>query len=173
MGQCHIPGDGTYNLLVLVQNDIDDEIDTDQRARFLNVLPYRVSLYTPSAGFRLHHAAVVCLDGFARGYAGHYSLCTSRIACKVNCAQWEITDARNDHNRELLADIYTIHPKGIVIIGNTNQLNNWDKRNSFERFRRELSNPEVITYDELFERAKFIVGIPNTPEIEEEEEFPF
>ena len=92
---------------------------------------------------------------------------------QVNCAQWEITDARNDHNRELLADIYTIHPKGIVIIGNTNQLDNWDKRNSFERFRRELSNPEVITYDELYERAKFIVGIPNTPEIEEEEELPF
>ncbi len=93
---------------------------------------------------------------------------------QVNCAQWEITDARNDHNRELLADIYTIHPKGIVIIGNTNQLNNWDKRNSFERFRRELSNPEVITYDELYERAKFIVGIPNITEIEEEEEeLPF
>ena len=67
-----------------------------------------------------------------------------------------------------------IHPKGIVIIGNTSQLNNWDKRNSFERFRRELSNPEVITYDELYERAKFIVGIPNTTEIEEEEEeLPF
>ena len=79
----HISGDGTDDLLVLVQNDIDDEINTDESTRFLNVLPYRISLYAPGAGFRLHHAAVVCLDGFARGYAGHYSLCTSRIACKV------------------------------------------------------------------------------------------
>lgn len=92
---------------------------------------------------------------------------------QVNCAQWEITDARNDHNRELLANIYTIHPRGIVIIGNTNQLENWDKRNSFERFRRELSNPEIITYDELYERAKFIVGVSNTPDIGDDDELPF
>lgn len=79
---------------------------------------------------------------------------------QVNCAQWEITDARTDQNRERLNGLYTVSPKGIVVIGNTGELDNWDKRNSFERFRQELRSPEIITYDELFERAKFIAEGP-------------
>ena len=84
---------------------------------------------------------------------------------QVNCAQWEISDARAEQNREILADIYTIAPKGIVIVGRTSELNNWDKRNSFEHFRREIRSPEIITYDELFERAKYIVGGPGTQDV--------
>lgn len=76
---------------------------------------------------------------------------------QVNCAQWEIEDSRSSHNREKLGSTLTIMPKGIVVIGNTDQLDTLDKRNSFERFRRELHNPDIITYDELYERAKYIV----------------
>ena len=32
------------------------------------------------------------------------------------------------------------------------------KRNTFELFRRNIVNPEIITLDELRERAKFIVA---------------
>ena len=32
------------------------------------------------------------------------------------------------------------------------------KLNCFEIFRRNLHNPEVITFDELYERAMFIVN---------------
>lgn len=74
---------------------------------------------------------------------------------QVNCAQWE-TDARNEHNREQLPRIYAISPKRIDVIGKTSELNNLDKRNSFERFRQGLRCPEVLTYDELYERAKSI-----------------
>lgn len=77
---------------------------------------------------------------------------------QANCAEWEITGSRSDQNRDVLQDIYTVSPKGIVIIGRTAQLNNRSKRNSFERYRRSLHNPEIITFDELYERAKFIVG---------------
>lgn len=66
--------------------------------------------------------------------------------------------ARTERNRALLPEVFTVSPKGIVVIGKTSELDNLDKRNSFERFRREIRNPEIITYDELFERAKFIVG---------------
>lgn len=76
---------------------------------------------------------------------------------QVNCAQWEIYGARTEQNRECLAEINTVSPKGIVIIGNTSELDDWDKRNSFEHFRREIHNPEIVTYDELYERAKYIV----------------
>ncbi len=43
------------------------------------------------------------------------------------------------------------------MIGNTSELKCWNKQNSFERFRREIRNPEIITYDELYERTRFIV----------------
>lgn len=81
---------------------------------------------------------------------------------QVNCSQWEIHGSRTDNNREVLNGIESISPKGIIVIGKTNELDNWDKRNSFERFRREMRNPEIITYDELFERVKFIVGAYET-----------
>jgi hypothetical protein len=34
---------------------------------------------------------------------------------------------------------------------------NQDRHRSFELFRRNTANPEIITFDELFERARFIV----------------
>ena len=34
---------------------------------------------------------------------------------------------------------------------------NKDKLRSFELLRKNTSNPEIITFDELYERAKFIV----------------
>lgn len=92
---------------------------------------------------------------------------------QVNCAQWEISDSRTEQNREELCGIYTISPKGIVIVGNTLELNCRDKRNSFERFRQELRSPEIITYDELFERAKYIVNGPVSSMLEVDDDFPF
>lgn len=77
---------------------------------------------------------------------------------QVNCGQWEMKGAREERNREKLESINTVSPKGIVIVGNTRELTSWDKVNSFERFRQGLTNPEIITYDELLERARFIVG---------------
>lgn len=90
---------------------------------------------------------------------------------QVNCAQWEIHGSRTEQNREIMNNVLTIAPKGIVVIGNTEQLNTWDKKNSFERFRRELHNPEIITYDELYERARFIVEGPVQQQEIEDEDF--
>lgn len=77
---------------------------------------------------------------------------------QANCAEWEISGSRSDQNRDAMSDIHTISPKGIVIIGRSSQLNDRSQRNSFERYRQSLHNPEIITFDELYERAKFIVG---------------
>ena len=35
--------------------------------------------------------------------------------------------------------------------------NNEEKYSSFELFRRNIQNPEIITFDELYERATYIV----------------
>ncbi len=59
--------------------------------------------------------------------------------------------------------VYSYLPKSYLVIGNMNQFikdaNNIseDMYRSFELFRKNLTNPEIITYDELYERAKFIV----------------
>jgi hypothetical protein len=50
------------------------------------------------------------------------------------------------------------------------------KRRSFELFRRNLTQPEILTFDELFERARFI--IENTSDVKakpdiDEDEIPF
>lgn len=79
---------------------------------------------------------------------------------QVNCAKWEITGSRTDENRESLTGYQTIAPKGLLIVGHTRELDSLAKKNSFERFRQEMRSPEIITYDELYERAKYIVGQP-------------
>lgn len=53
-------------------------------------------------------------------------------------------------------------PKSFLVIGNLQQFVgdngiNQERYRSFELFRRNISSPEIITFDELFERAKFIV----------------
>ena len=60
-------------------------------------------------------------------------------------------------------DVDLYDPKAIIVIGHTKQFNSdckkesrWKKR-TFELYRRNLRNVEIITYDELYERAKFIV----------------
>jgi len=58
--------------------------------------------------------------------------------------------------------IFSYLPKSYLIIGNLKQFEtengiNEDKYSSFELFRKNIINPEIITFDELFERAKFIV----------------
>ncbi|MEM6327188.1 MAG: Shedu immune nuclease family protein [Bacteroidota bacterium] len=76
-----------------------------------------------------------------------------------NCRNWEIHGTRDDENRERLdpEQIHTVSPKGILIIGTTTQLDSVAKRTSFELFRRNLRNPEIITFDELIERAKHLL----------------
>lgn len=78
---------------------------------------------------------------------------------QANCRRWEVEGSQAEQNREALQQkkIYTVHPKGILVIGATTQLNDIAKRNTFELFRRSITNPEILTFDELYERAKFIV----------------
>lgn len=59
-------------------------------------------------------------------------------------------------------EIYNYQPKSYLVIGSmseflSNNGVNRDKLRSFELLRRNTFNPEIITFDELYERAKFIV----------------
>lgn len=58
--------------------------------------------------------------------------------------------------------IFSYNPKTYLVIGSLAEFKsetgiNKEKFSSFELFRKSLTSPEIITFDELYERAKFIV----------------
>ena len=62
-------------------------------------------------------------------------------------------------------DAYLIRPRSVVVCGHLDQfvkggVVNEDRYYSFELFRRHLQGPEIVTYDELLERAKLLVEYP-------------
>jgi len=100
---------------------------------------------------------------------------------QVNCRTWSIDSQRSENTRILEKDnTFTVEPKGILIIGNTNELvKNESIISCFESYRRNTKNPEIITFDELYKRAKFIVNNKtqtqkdNISEIDEHDDLPF
>lgn len=82
-------------------------------------------------------------------------------------ASWEIEATIPSYNSQGdLINQKTCDPKCILIIGNKNQFSGSQrdqdiKYRTFELFRRDSRNIEILTYDELYERANFIVN-PNT-----------
>jgi hypothetical protein len=71
-----------------------------------------------------------------------------------------------DKNGELTSEqLYLYQPKSFIIIGSLKEFEgqngiNEDKFSSFELFRKNMFNPEIITFDELYERARHIVKNP-------------
>jgi len=71
-------------------------------------------------------------------------------------------DIKDDTGNLTGEQVFIYQPKSFVIIGNLSEFKtdigvNEDKYSSFELFRQNQINPEIITYDELLERARFIV----------------
>lgn len=53
---------------------------------------------------------------------------------------------------------YAVEPRSYLIVGNTSELEGHDdKLTCFELFRRNVRAPEILTFDELLYRARFIV----------------
>ncbi|WP_279634501.1 Shedu anti-phage system protein SduA domain-containing protein [Paraburkholderia steynii] len=58
--------------------------------------------------------------------------------------------------------LFFYQPRSFLVIGSLAEFRaahgiNEEKYSSFELFRRSVSAPEIITFDELLERARFIV----------------
>ena len=95
-------------------------------------------------------------------------------------AEWELKSEKQQFNEsgEPIAQV-TIDPKTILIIGHCDQFKGPTKddlirKKTFELYRRNLRSIEIVTYDELLERAKFIVSDSNREEQRElEEDLPF
>jgi Domain of unknown function (DUF4263) len=79
---------------------------------------------------------------------------------QANTDKW-IDSSKFEENKDALEKqgIYTVRPKAILVIGNLLEVKEdpRSRRQTFERFRRSIHGIEIITFDELYERAKFIV----------------
>ena len=75
---------------------------------------------------------------------------------QVYCQSWGTCNSAEIHDYEAEHGVLRVQPKGIVVIGNSSEFKSRKQKQAFELFRRNLHNPEIITYDELLARAKFI-----------------
>ncbi len=72
--------------------------------------------------------------------------------------EWTLRGFSHPANLDRLEKIYTVKPKAIIIVGSLNQVkDDRTKWESFELFRKSIHGVEIITFDELYERARFIV----------------
>ncbi len=78
---------------------------------------------------------------------------------QANIDTWDKEGSRQPCNIEILEkeNIFTVQPKGIIVIGSLSQLDSRSKRETFQRFRKSLHGVDILTFDELLKRAEFIV----------------
>ncbi|WP_099866735.1 Shedu immune nuclease family protein [Pararhizobium haloflavum] len=66
---------------------------------------------------------------------------------------------KNGDGTDIGESTYSIEPRSYLVVGNLSELiGNDDKIACFELYRRNIRAPEILTFDELFHRAKFIVA---------------
>lgn len=75
-----------------------------------------------------------------------------------------LQDLHRTHNPDgaFQFEVSTIRPRQVVVIGDLHQLadggeTNLEKMTSFELYRRDHQAVEILTFDELYERTKYIV----------------
>lgn len=77
----------------------------------------------------------------------------------ANCRTWDREGSRQEGNLDRLRDenVHTFQPKAILVIGHTGLLDTREKLSTFELFRANLYNPDVITFDELLARSRALL----------------
>jgi len=83
------------------------------------------------------------------------SLSTQNIHDKI-----QLEDNKGNPTGE---EVFNFHPKSFLVVGKLDEFKsehgvNSHKYRSFELFRKNIVSPEIITFDELYERAKYIVA---------------
>jgi hypothetical protein len=135
--------DGLMKTNGIISNMCFVEIKADNTPLLTNKV-YRVGCWAPSKE----------LAGAVAQIQGTVASAVETLSNKIS-----IQDKEGNLTGE---DIFNYSPKSYLVIGNliefTNEHGvNKDKYRSFELYRKNTSNPEIITFDELYERAKFIV----------------
>lgn len=94
-----------------------------------------------------------------RGGVGQMHKTLHKVSLKVNQNFHDVKDKEGNPTGETVAFVM---PRGIVLIGTLQQFMTEKGFNdqmfaSFELYRQQQNGVEILTYDELYERARFIV----------------
>jgi len=119
------------------------EIKT-HKTELLKSRPYRVGCWSPSDE----------LSGAIAQVQGTVVLATETIKSKL-----ALTDDVGNPTGE---EAFNYMPKSFLVVGSLHEFVgdhgvNQERYRSFELFRRNTNSPEIVTFDELYERARFIV----------------
>lgn len=119
------------------------EIKT-QMTDLLESKPYRSGCWSPSKE----------LSGAVAQVQGTVASAIENLSSKINL--------EDEYGNQTGEEVFNYQPKSYLVIGSMSEFINdhgvnKDKLRSFELYRKNTVNPEVITFDELYERAKFIV----------------
>lgn len=135
-------------------------LNTEAETRF-TVL---VEIKKPSTSLFARYVKGTQKGQFIRYRNGAYLLNSELIGgvsqIQINCKTW-VRNCMSIENQEKLSrdNIYTVCPRGILVIGNTRGfVNDRERIETFQSYRNNISNPEILTFDELYERAKYIVS---------------
>ncbi len=98
-------------------------------------------------------------DTIEKAPIGYTQLSDGVAQAQANCQALVRLSATAEGAEDLAARSMAVaDPQGILLIGTTAQLTDRPRQETFHRFRRNLWNPTVITFDELLARAKFQVS---------------
>ncbi len=74
--------------------------------------------------------------------------------------EWSHYGSKHPKNKAKLEkkNVHTVKPKGIIVVGCLDEVgDDPEQLATFELFRQSIHGVEIITFDELFDRARFIV----------------
>jgi hypothetical protein len=97
-------------------------------------------------------------------YRGVYTPSTELNGAIVQVLDYKATLIRNVEQvgKGFSQEVSAFNPRCVVIIGNSQQqIDSAAKRSSFELFRRNLKDVEVVTYDELFRKVEVLASLFN------------
>lgn len=88
----------------------------------------------------------------------------SNAVTQIQKTAWEFARTRfrqqgkDNEGNDILDTVYAVQPRSYLVIGHLSELRgNDDKIACFELYRRNVQSPEIVTFDELYHRAGFIV----------------
>lgn len=121
---------------------------------FVEIKTHKTSLLQSEAYRRGCWAPSDELSGGVSQVQGTVALATEIIHAKLS-----INDKEGNPTGE---EAFNYYPKSFLVVGNLGEFVttygvNQERYRAFELYRRNITNPEIITFDELFERARFIV----------------
>lgn len=143
--QCYLGGKDTYNHN---GKNVDFLLSTEGKSKYIAL----VEIKTPQAS--LLDSTPVRNNSFA------VSRDLVNAVAQLQAYQYSASTRQDREWTEFEQDneLTTVYPRGILIIGNTGELDSRAKKRSFELYRSSLHNIEIITFDEMYERSLLILG---------------